>query len=37
MGVTGETGMGEGTAGKISVDVEDEVQWIFEVRHLQSS
>ena len=32
-----ETGMGEGTAGTASVIVEDEVQWIFEVRHLQSS
>ena len=32
-----ETGMGEGTAGTSSVRTDDEVQWIFDVRHLQSS
>ena len=33
----GETGMGEGFAGTFSVKADEEVQWIFEVRHLQSS
>ena len=32
-----ETGMGEGTSGTSSVKADDEVQWILEVRHLQSS
>ena len=29
--------MGEGIAGTFSVKADNEVQWIFEVRHLQSS
>ena len=37
LGITGEAGKGERTAGSVSVNVEEEVQGSFEVRHLQSS
>ena len=36
LGITRETGMGERTAGTVSVNAEEEVQGSFEARHLHS-